>query len=374
MPEVARQPDQLEPLVALVERQHQLVASVGAAVVDEHDLGRAVQPVEDGTESTVELVQGLPLVEDRKRRRDVDKLGRATVARGYPPGGRSRESDGHTSAGSMTRFTYAFGVDVERLEPASFHPVPDCFTPPKPMCGSLPWVPPLTTTTLPDPLGERIARWMLAVWIADGEPVRRVVDERERLLEAADAVEDRDRAEQLRRRRSPRPARHPRGRRRDATSPADRAARRHDARSPASPAGDRAEHALQLASLITGPVGSSRARPRARVAELLVDRVEDDDPAGRRAALARVRERRGQRPGDGAVEIGVVADDERVLAAELEADLREPPPSRLVDPAPGRRRAREADEIDVADARRAAPASGPSPCTTLSTPGGSPAS
>ena len=61
------------------------------------------------------------------------------------------------------------------------------------------------------------------------------------------------------------------------------------------------------------------------LAEVVVDRVEDDDAARRGAALTGVRERRGERPLDGVVEVGVVADDERVLAAELEADLREPP-------------------------------------------------
>ncbi len=91
------------------------------------------------------------------------------------------------------------------------------------------------------------------------------------------------------------------------------------------------------------------------LAERVVDRVEDDDPARRRAALARVRERRGERPRHGVVEVGVVADDERVLAAELEAHLREPARRRLVDRPPGRGRAREADEVDVGmlDERRA---------------------
>ena len=50
---------------------------------------------------------------------------------------------------------------------------------------------------------------------------------------------------------------------------------------------------------------------------------------------------------DRVVEIGVVADDERVLAAELEADLGEPAGGRLVDQAPRRGRARKADEVDI---------------------------
>ena len=92
-------------------------------------------------------------------------------------------------------------------------------------------------------------------------------------------------------------------------------------------------------------------------AEFVVDGVEDDDPARGRAALPGVRERRRERPADGVVEIRVVADDERVLAAELEADLREPPRGDLVDRASGRGGAGEADEVDVRvrDERRPRP-------------------
>ena len=96
-----------------------------------------------------------------------------------------------------------------------------------------------------------------------------------------------------------------------------------------------------LASLITGPIPLERLDGAGEpVAERVVDRVEDDDPARRRAALAGVRERRGDRPFDGAVEVGVVADDERVLAAQLHHRLREPAARGLGDRAPRRRRAR----------------------------------
>ena len=63
------------------------------------------------------------------------------------------------------------GVDVERLDARLLPPRPDCLTPPKPMCGSLPCVPALTTTT-PAATGsaKRIARWTLAVWIAAVSP------------------------------------------------------------------------------------------------------------------------------------------------------------------------------------------------------------
>ena len=83
------------------------------------------------------------------------------------------------------------------------------------------------------------------------------------------------------------------------------------------------------------------------VAELIVDRVEDDDPAGGGAALAGVRERRCERP--------ATALSRSASSQTTSAFL--PPSSRqtfarrrargLVDPAPGRRRAREGDEVDV---------------------------
>src|SRR5206468_6004556 len=75
-----------------------------------------------------------------------------------------------------------------------------------------------------------------------------------------------------------------------------------------------------------------RGRPDEAAAKLVVDGVEDDDAACGGTALARVRESRSARPANGVLEVGVVAHDERVLAAELEADLREPPSGRLVDP------------------------------------------
>ena len=88
---------------------------------------------------------------------------------------------------------------------------------------------------------------------------------------------------------------------------------------------------------------ASRSRPR----NDFVHRVEDDDPARGGTPLARVRERRREDPLDRAIEIGVVAHHERVLAAELEARLRKASCRSLVDRAAGGRRAREAHEVDV---------------------------
>ncbi len=57
--------------------------------------------------------------------------------------------------------------------------------------------------------------------------------------------------------------------------------------------------------------------------EAVGDAVLDDDPAGRRAALAGEREAAHHRQPHGQVEIGVVEDDGRVLAAHLELNARE---------------------------------------------------
>ena len=71
-------------------------------------------------------------------------------------------------------------------------------------------------------------------------------------------------------------------------------------------------------------------------------------PAAGGAALARVAERGENRGLDGRVEIGIVADDQRVLPAELEADLRQPRARRLRDVAADRGGPGEADDVHVA--------------------------
>ena len=57
--------------------------------------------------------------------------------------------------------------------------------------------------------------------------------------------------------------------------------------------------------------------------ELAVDLLVDDHAARRGAALAGGAERRPDDPVGGEVEVGVVHDDDRVLAAELEVDALE---------------------------------------------------
>ena len=115
-------------------------------------------------------------------------------------------------------------------------------------------------------------------------------------------------------------------------------------------------------------------RTREPPAEVVVDGVEHDDPTRRRAALARVREGRLERPLDGAVEVGVVADDERVLPAQLHHGLRE-----TASGCSAIQRPVAAEPVNETRSTRASstsgiPTSGPSPWTTFSTPGGSPAS
>ena len=82
---------------------------------------------------------------------------------------------------------------------------------------------------------------------------------------------------------------------------------------------------------------------RERVVEALVH----DDPARRRAALAGCAERRPDDAVDGEVEVGVVHDDDRVLAAELEVDVLETLGGRLEHLHAGLARARERDHADV---------------------------
>jgi hypothetical protein len=65
MPEVSRELDHLEARVAAVQLEHERIAQVGAAVVDEQHLGFAVEQREDVFEPAVELLQRLLLVVDR---------------------------------------------------------------------------------------------------------------------------------------------------------------------------------------------------------------------------------------------------------------------------------------------------------------------
>ena len=98
----------------------------------------------------------------------------------------------------------------------------------------------------------------------------------------------------------------------------------------------------------------------------------DEDPSGAGARLTGQREARAGDDGRGRVEVGIGEHDDRVLAAELE--LHAPAETdRGVDLPTGGVRAGEGDRVDAARRPRGGrPAA--TPCTTLSTPGGSPAS
>jgi hypothetical protein len=74
--------------------------------------------------------------------------------------------------------------------------------------------------------------------------------------------------------------------------------------------------------------------------EVVVDGLVHDRRPQRRAALARRAEAAEQRALDGEVEVGVVHDDERVLAAELEARRLQVAAAQLADLAPDRRSSR----------------------------------
>ena len=54
--------------------------------------------------------------------------------------------------------------------------------------------------------------------------------------------------------------------------------------------------------------------------ELVVERLVDEDPAGSRAHLAGVEEAAPEGALDGGVDVGIVEHDQRVVAAQLQAD------------------------------------------------------
>ena len=94
-----------------------------------------------------------------------------------------------------------------------------------------------------------------------------------------------------------------------------------------------------------------------RFTECVVNRIKHDQPATRRASLPCVDERRRNGQIRRQLQVRIVADHERVLAAELKAHLGEHRAltDHLLDQLAGCRRAREADDADavVLDQRRA---------------------
>ena len=130
--------------------------------------------------------------------------------------------------------------------------------------------------------------------------------------------------------RRPRPARH----RAAPGAPTARPRRRRES-APCSPR-SRPVRRPRVGRLPRRAVRRTRRRPRRR------------RRCGSRPRIAGRRSRsRGQRPLDRPVEVGVVADDERVLAAQLHHRLRQSPARHLGDKAAGSRGAGERDEVDA---------------------------
>ena len=119
-------------------------------------------------------------------------------------------------------------------------------------------------------------------------------------------------------------------------------------------------------SCVIGSNGSPmRIALRARdqlLDELVVDLLVHEDARARRADLAAVGEDAEHRVRDRAVDVDVVEDDVRRLAAELERDRLQVGDRVARDLLPGRRLAGEGDLVDVGVRRRAPrPRSGRSP-------------
>ena len=122
------------------------------------------------------------------------------------------------------------------------------------------------------------------------------------------------------------------------------------------------------------PTRSFSIRARSFAHEPVGDAFLHEQPRAGAAHLALVEPDRVDHAFDDAVEIGVVEDDERTLAAELEGQLLARAGGRLADDAADFRRSGERDLVDVGMLRRSPRRSSPSPVTMLTTPGGSPAS
>ncbi len=75
------------------------------------------------------------------------------------------------------------------------------------------------------------------------------------------------------------------------------------------------------AASVPGPTRSAAIAAREALDERVVDRVLHVDPVRADARLARVAELADHRAGDRGVQVGVVEDEERRVAAELERDL-----------------------------------------------------
>ena len=125
--------------------------------------------------------------------------------------------------------------------------------------------------------------------------------------------------------------------------------------------------------------GRQRLRLRGELGDEIVrHRIVDHDALGRHADLALVHEGAEGGGRDGRVEVGIVEDDERRLAAELQKHRLQVAGRCLGDDPADPRRAGEVDpphgRMARSGPRRSSPASSGALVTTLTTPRGSPAS
>ena len=115
------------------------------------------------------------------------------------------------------------------------------------------------------------------------------------------------------------------------------------------------QHLLKLAPIdnrsevvfIRGPHPKSARGLEQPRAEFIIDGIENNDPASGGATLPGVAERRKKSPPNRFVEIGVIADNQRVLAPQFEGKFCEPTPRRDGNFAADRAGTCETDHADV---------------------------
>jgi hypothetical protein len=130
-----------------------------------------------------------------------------------------------------------------------------------------------------------------------------------------------------------------------------------------------------LRARIGGVADHCVARPREQpLSEVVIDHLLDEDASGRRALLSGRQERAGVGGRDGPIEIGVGHDDERVVAAHLELRPLATCGCLVANVPSNRHRTRERHCSHLGSRDERSAVSGPCPITTLSTPGGRPAS
>ena len=217
-------------------------------------------------------------------------------------------------------------VNVSVAQRPPCRPWPEALEPPNGACGSSFTGEQLMWHAGVEPPRDRQPALLVACHDSRGQPVLRVVGDRDRFSVVAEGDH---------RRHGPEDfilvdlhvGRHPRQYGRLDKAPVDLAAKHHLA--PFATASSICSFTLAAClSLISGPMTfdlSSGRRPSAAGAgdeaaqELVVDVLVHQHLLHRHADLALVHEAAEARRGARALEVGVVADDERVLAAELDA-------------------------------------------------------